>query len=751
MKKICTLFTLVFCLNANAQIISTVAGNGTQGYSGDGSAATNATLYVPWGIATDGIGNIYVADRNNNVIRKINTNGIIYTIAGKDSAGYMGDGGAATNALLNSPYDVAIDITGNVYVADEGNSCVRKINTNGVITTFAGNGTFGYSGDGGYATDAMLVSPSGIAIDGVGNVYIADMAGQVIREVDTNGIISTIAGNGTYGYSGDGGLATNAILYDPSKIAVDAIGNIYFSDYQNNRVRKIDTNGIITTFAGNGTQAYLGDGGAATNAALFFPQGLTIDASGNVYIADAFNNRIRMVNTNGIISTIAGNGGSGYAGDGALAVQSQLSVPMAVALDNGSNLFIVDENNNVIRKVSPALTITVNSATLCAGNSATLTANGANTYSWSPSTGLSATTGSLVVANPTVTTTYTVIGTKGDSMSLATSIVTINAITVNSPAICMGTIDTLTAAGASTCTWSTGSTSLSIVISPTVTTTYTVSGTVGTCTSIVIATVTVNSLPGMTTPTITPSNCNLCNGTVIGLNGTGGSGTYYYALNGAVYSSVPSYSWCAGTFYYAVVDSVTGCYSPTQIYTIPSIGSPTVSFALVQDTVPHTWDVYPSYSANIDSATWYWGDGDSTIALYPSHTYAVAGLYNICLTVRDTAGCIATYCQNDSVYRTNSIVQINVINNATGISQILDLNSNISIYPNPSNGNFVIEPQNTLYNVRCTVYDINGKAVLTQTINGKTNIVASNLNEGIYNISLLSNEGVVNKRLVIVR
>ena len=287
-------------------IISTVAGNGIGGYSGDGGAAISAKLYYPSGVAVDATGNLFIADAANERIRKVGINGIITTIAGNGTYGYFGDGDAATNAELKGPEGVAVDSTGNLFIADVYNNRIRKVGTNGIISTVAGNGTNGYSGDGGAATNAELYDPSGVMVDATGNLFIADAYNERIREVGTNGIINTVAGNGygAYGYggySGDGGAATNAELYDPSGVAVDAVGNLFIADYYNQRIREVRTNGIITTVAGNGYGAgtgnggYSGDGGAATNFELNNPIGVAVDATGNLFIGDGYNQRIREV------------------------------------------------------------------------------------------------------------------------------------------------------------------------------------------------------------------------------------------------------------------------------------------------------------------------------------------------------------------------------------------------------------------------------------------------------------------------
>ncbi len=335
-----------------AQIITTVAGTGTAGYSGDGGQATNAELYYPLSITFDVSGNLYFSDNDNQRIRKVNTAGIITTIAGNGTAGYSGDGGQATAAELHTPIGVAFDAFGNLYIADATNHRIRKINPSGIISTIAGTGTNGYSGDGANATAAELGQPRGLAFDATGNLYFADLGYDVVRKVNTLGIITTIVGNGTQGYSGDGGQATAAELYWPWGIAFDLMGNMYIADEGNSRVRLVNTSGIITTIAGNGSGGYSGDGGQATAAEFADVMNVVIDASGNIYVSDNNNGRVRKINTLGIIITIAGNGGSGFSGMGGQATAAELAGPNGLALDAFGNLFFIDEESNHICKVT---------------------------------------------------------------------------------------------------------------------------------------------------------------------------------------------------------------------------------------------------------------------------------------------------------------------------------------------------------------------------------------------------------------
>jgi trimeric autotransporter adhesin len=343
---------------AQSYIIITVAGGiDSAGYSGDGGPATAAELYSPTGVALGVSGNILIADQKNDRIRNVNTGGIISTIAGNGSPGFSGDGGQATAAEIYKPFGVAADPAGNIYIADTYNNRIRKVTTGGVISTFAGNGIAGFSGDGGPATAAELSSPVDITLDVSGNIYFSDYLNNRIRMVTTGGIISTFVGNGIGGFSGDGGLATAAEIHYPWGMIFDASGNFYVVEEGSNRVRIVNTGGIINTFAGSGILGFSGDGGQATAAEFYEPTGITLDASGNVYIADQYNNRIRMVNASGIISTFTGNGAYGFSGDGGQATAAEINVPQALAMDASDNLYIADLYNERIRKVTRVLSV----------------------------------------------------------------------------------------------------------------------------------------------------------------------------------------------------------------------------------------------------------------------------------------------------------------------------------------------------------------------------------------------------------
>ncbi len=346
-------------VDAQSGIISTVAGNGTRGFSGDGGPATGCTLAYPSGVTLDTSGNLYIADTLNQRVRKIAAaTTVITTIAG-GSSGFSGDGGLATAAGIFYPDGIALDANDNLFIAEQGR--VRRVDaTNGIISTVAGSGNDRLVGDGDPAT-AAVIDPAGVVVDAAGDLYIADTEGNRVRKVSsTTGRITTVAGNGVSGDNGDGQLAPAAQLTDPLGLAMDRSGNLYIADELNERIRKVNAQtGIISTVAGNGTAGALGDNGPATAAQLNGPSDVDVDSSGNLYIADTGNHRIRRVDpTSGAISTLAGNGSGGFAGDGGPATAAALFNPTGVASDSNGNVYIADFSNRRIRKVSTGGLIT---------------------------------------------------------------------------------------------------------------------------------------------------------------------------------------------------------------------------------------------------------------------------------------------------------------------------------------------------------------------------------------------------------
>lgn len=354
--KYCRSFIIFLPLTAFSQIITTVAGNGTFGYSGDGGQGAMAQLNQTT-VVTDRSGNLFIADTDNNVIRKVDNGGIISNFAGTGILGFSGNGGLAVNAMLYRPSRMAMDNEDNLYFTDQNGSVIRRIDkVSGVITSITGGHPSGYSGDGGPLLDARFRTLSAISFDQDGNLYLSDTHNNVIRKVTVDGIINTVVGNGTRGFAGDGGLAINAQLASIYNVIFDHLGNMYIADAGNQRIRKVNTAGIISTFAGNGSIGEAEDDIAATDAPFKWPWSIDIDNDDNIYIADGSSFKIRKITADGIISTYAGNGVYGNSGDGGLAKHASLGYPFDVKVDQENNVFIsITENFYVVKKVTNCL------------------------------------------------------------------------------------------------------------------------------------------------------------------------------------------------------------------------------------------------------------------------------------------------------------------------------------------------------------------------------------------------------------
>jgi streptogramin lyase len=359
-----TALLIAFPLTAGAATMSTVAGTGKPGYGGDGGPAVKAFLQQPFHCELDHRGSLYVAEANNHCIRVVDLKtGVIRTVAGCGKPGYTGDGGKATEATMNEPYAVVVNDKGDLFIVDRLNAVVRKVDSvTGIITTVAGNAKKGYGGDGGKATDAMLREPNDCCFDGKGGLLIADVADWRIRRLDLQtGVITTFAGTGKpkekvtdRGKIGDGGPATQAVLVGARAVCVDGQGNTYICEREGNAVRKVDAKGIITTIAGTGKAGYEGDGGAATKATFRGPKGVRCDAKGNLYVVETENHAIRKIDAKtGIVTTVAG-GRKGAGGDGGDALQAGMDRPHGCVIDAQGNIYIADTNNHRVRKVTLA-------------------------------------------------------------------------------------------------------------------------------------------------------------------------------------------------------------------------------------------------------------------------------------------------------------------------------------------------------------------------------------------------------------
>ncbi len=620
---------------ASGPIITTVAGDGTPRYGGDGGPAAQAQLRYPNSVAVDGLGNLYIADLENNRIRKVDAAGVITTVAGDGTRGYGGDGGPAVEAQLWYPTSVAVDGSGNLYIADLENHRIRKVDAAGVITTVAGTGWPRYGGDGGPAVEAQLWYPQDMAVDGLGNLYIADTANHRIRKVDAAGIITTVAGDGTTRYGGDGGPAVEAQLWGPRSVAVDGLGNLYIADSANNRIRRVDAAGTIATVAGTGESGYGGDGGPAVEAQLRAPNSVAVDGSGNLYIADWGNHRIRKVDAAGIITTVAGDGTRGYGGDGGPAAQAQLWHPTSVAVDGSGNLYIADWGNHRIRRVGgasappPTVSLTASPSSIASGGSATLRWSSTNAASAEidQNIGAVATSGSRTVS-PTATTTYRITVTSADGRT-ATDSATVT-VTAPPPTVSLtASPSSIASGGSATLRWSSTNaasaeidqnigavaTSGSRTVSPTATTTYriTVTSADGR-TATDSATVTVTAPPPTVSLTASPSSIASGGSATLRWSSTNAASAEIDQNIGAVATSGSrTVSPTATTTYRITVTSADGRTATDSATVTVTAPPPTVSLT-----------ASPSSIASGGSATLRWSSTNAASAEIDQNIGAVA-------------------------------------------------------------------------------------------------------------------------------
>jgi sugar lactone lactonase YvrE len=334
-------------------VIRTMAGTNQRGFSGDGGSAVSAAFHQPRAAAVGPDGTVFIADTFNHRVRRVAPGGAVTTLVGTGQAAFSGDGGPAGAATLHWPHGLAVDPAGaGLYIADSANHRVRRVDlASGTITTVAGGDSPGAGGDGGPATAAQLQDPKAVYAAPSGDLYIADSGNERIRRVDRTGTITTSGGTGIAGYSGDGGPATAAQFDGPRAVAGDGAGNLYVADDNNHRIRRIDGAGVVTTLAGTGAAGFSGDGGPATAAQLDHPRGVAVDGRGNVFVADSMSARVRMIDPGGVIATVAGCGRQGFGGDGGPATVARLFEPRGVAVDGAGRLFVADTYNDRVRRV----------------------------------------------------------------------------------------------------------------------------------------------------------------------------------------------------------------------------------------------------------------------------------------------------------------------------------------------------------------------------------------------------------------
>lgn len=348
---------LVVCVTAaHAEpprfIISTIAGNHTPGFSGDGGPATAAQLDHPTAVAVNSKGEVYIADFKNSRVRVVGVDGIIRTAIGTGASEMQREELPALQTNIVSPYGIAVDPRDNLFVLSRQHNKLFRVGADGVAKLLLGDGRRGYDGDGGPASAAHLASSNHLVADDAGNLYIADSGNHCIRRIDAQGVITTFAFKNEEGFSGDGGQAKDATMTGGAAIARDTVGNVFVADFNNHRIRKISTDGTVTTIAGTGEKRFNGDGLPATTANIGEPTGVDVDRDGNVFISDQINNRVRVVTKDGLLHTVAGTGKIGWTGDGGPAEEANIFIPDILDVDAKGNVYFADHQNNVVRKLT---------------------------------------------------------------------------------------------------------------------------------------------------------------------------------------------------------------------------------------------------------------------------------------------------------------------------------------------------------------------------------------------------------------
>ena len=797
MKKL-LLISLVLCgmhsvATAQLGVITTIAGTGTSGHTGDGGAATAAQLDFPHGLAKHPLtGLIYFTEAlntsSNHYIRTIDpSTGIINTIAGTGAAGYNGDGIPATAATLSQPFDMVFDAAGNLYFCDETNDRVRRIdNTTGIITTIAGNGTHGYGGDGVVATSEAMADPSGIAIDAAGNLFISER--HRIRKIDmSTGLIYNIGGSGSPSYSGDGAAVSGATFSFNNFLSFDNSGNLLVSDNGNHCVRKIlaisgvvTPSSTITLLAGTpGLPGTSGDGGAATAAKLNYPGGILVNSADYIFIVDNDNSKIRGIDpATGKISTIGATGTVGFSGDGGPVVFSKMNTPRDILWDGGEKYYISDAYNNRVRRT----TISSQPYVICMGQCITLASSMAGvSYSWAPSAGLSSSTAQYPQACPTTNTVYTVTvtdGMGGTSTEMLT--VTVNPLpsggTISgATAVCRNVPTTLTTTGTPGGTWTSSATTFATVGASsgvvtgavlignagahTVTITYSVSNMYG-CTASSTFNIKIKGIPSiygspwictgeLNTLTASPSStlygsgswsCSACStvttaiippnkGTIIS-SATGAMGIATYTYT---YTNPSDANYCSGSASVnmgAVAFPTLTVTGNNVLSTSGSITcSPSSSVLHVTGGSALGYTWSPSSSSVTNISCTSCGNPTITAVSAGAQVYTVSGYGSYCITPATK-----TYTVTVNACKPGREEE-------TGVDAFSTDKTDVLVMPNPSNGTFTLTLPQGIAAAAITITDVTGKIVQTRIASAdKTDFNMDAFPAGMYLITVVTED-----------